>query len=140
MNFRPLPQSVQDNFNATIEDILGDSELLPHADQSFFDKIDDAMDFCRPHFHFPGWTGVQLQQKQEQFALKQVLGSLLLAPNVADLERLYEHLTDYLRVRLWARKCLGSLCRDFQSSTTNSQIGAATPQLIKCFENLDARI
>lgn len=140
MNFHPLPQSVQDTFNAAIQGIADDSQLFPHADQNFFEKIDDAMDLCRPYFNFPGWSGLRHRQMQEQAALKQVLGSLLLAPDVEDLERLYEHLTDYLRFRPWAKKCLGNMCRELKHSTTTGQMGHTSPELIECLENLDDRI
>lgn len=139
MNFRPLPQPVQDAFNAAIVDLLEDSTIFVHADRNFIEKLEAAMALCGPHFDFPGLRGNELLQMQRHFALKQVLGTLLLSPNGADLERLYEHLSEYLRVRPWARKGLGSLCRVLQSSTATSRIGSATPQLLERLEILGHR-
>ncbi len=139
MNFRPLPPSVQDTFDAAITDLLEDSNIFVHADRNFIEKLEAAMALCSPHFEFPGLHGNGLVQMQRHFALKQVLGTLLLLPNGADLERLYDLLAEYLHVRPWARKGLGSLCRALQTSTANSRIGSATPQLLERLEILDRR-
>ena len=139
MNFRPLPQPVQDAFNAAIVDLLEDSTIFVHADRNFIEKLEAAMALCSPHFDFPGLHGTQLVQMQRHFALKQVLGTLLLSPNGADLERLYDLLAEYLQVSPWATKGLGSLCRVIQSSTATSRIGSATPQLLERLEILDHR-
>jgi hypothetical protein len=139
MNFRPLPPSVQDTFDAAITDLLEDSNIFVHADRNFIEKLEAAMALCGPHLDFPGLHGNELVQMQRHFALKQVLGTLLLSPNGADLERLYDLLAEYLHVRPWARKGLGSLCRALQTSTATSRIGSATPQLLERLEILDRR-
>ncbi len=139
MNFRPLPQPVQVAFDAAIVDLLEDSTIFVHADRNFIEKLEAAMALCSPHFDFPGLHGTQLVQMQRHFALKQVLGTLLLSPNGADLERLYDLLAEYLHVRPWARKGLGSLCRVLKSSTATSRIGFATPPLLDRLETLDRR-
>jgi hypothetical protein len=139
MNFRPLPPSVQDAFDATIADLLEDSTIFAHADRNFIEKLEAAMALCSPHFHFPGLNGNELVQMQRHFALKQVIGTLLLSPNGADLEWLNDLLAEYLHVRPWARKGLGSLCRALQSSTATSRIGSATPPLLDRLETLDRR-
>ena len=139
MNFRPLPQPVQDAFNAAIVDLLEDSTIFLHADRNFIEKLEAAMALCSPHFDFPGLHGNELIEMQRHFALKQVLGTLLLSPNGADLERLNDLLAEYLHVRPWARKGLGSLCRALKSSTATSRIGSATPPLLERLEILDRR-
>ena len=139
MNFRPLPQLVQDAFDAAIVDLLEDSTIFAHADRNFIQKLEAAMALCSPHFHFPGLHGNELVQMQRHFALKQVIGTLLLSPNGADLERLNDLLAEYLHVRPWARKGLGSLCRVLKSSTATSRIGSATPPLLERLKILDRR-
>ena len=139
MNFRPLPQPVQDEFDATIADLLEDSTIFANADRNFIEKLEAAMALCGPHFDFPGLHGDKLEQMQRLFALKQVIGILLLSPNGADLERLYDLLAEYLQVRPRARKGLGSLCRALQTSTATSRIGSATPPLLDRLETLDRR-
>lgn len=139
MNFRPLPKPVQDEFDATIADLLEDSTIFAHADRNFIEKLEAAMALCSPHFEFAGLHGDELEQMQRLFALKQVLGTLLLSPNGADLERLYDLLAEYLQVRPWARKGLGSLCRALQTSTATSLIGSAPPPLLERLETLDRR-
>ena len=139
MNFRPLPKPVQDEFDATIADLLEDSTIFAHADRNFIEKLEAAMALCSPHFEFPGLHGNELVQMQRIFALKQVIGTLLLSPNGADLERLNDLLAEYLQVSPWARKGLGSLCRALQTSTATSRIGSATPPLLERLETLDRR-
>jgi hypothetical protein len=78
-------------------------------------------------------------QMQRIFALKQVIGTLLLSPNGADLERLNDLLAEYLQVSPWARRGLGSLCRALQTSTATGRIGSATPPLLDRLETLDRR-
>ena len=139
MNFRPLPQRVQDAFDAAIVDLLEDSTIFAHADRNFIEKLEAAMALCSPHFHFPGLHDNELVQMQRHFALKQVLGTLLLSPNGAALERLNDLLAEYLHVRPWARKGLGSLCRVLKSSPATSRIGSATPPLLERLKILDRR-
>ena len=139
MNFRPLPPPVQEAFDATIVDLLDDSTIFAHADRNFIKKLDAAMALCGPHFDFPGLQGNELVQMQRHFALKQVIGTLLLSLNGADLERLNDLLAEYLHVCPWARKGLGSLCRVLKSSTATSRIGSATPPLLERLKILDRR-
>ena len=140
MNFRPLPPPIQQAFDAAIADLLEDSTIFAHADRNFIDKLEAAMALCGPHFDYPGLHGNELVQMQRHFALKQVLGTLLLSPNGSDLELLYDLLAEYLQVRPWARKGLDGLCRALQSSTATSRIGSATPQLLERLKILDRRL
>jgi hypothetical protein len=54
MNFRPLPPSVQDTFDAAITDLLEDSTIFAHADSNFIEKLEAAMALCGPGPRFPG--------------------------------------------------------------------------------------
>jgi len=68
MNFRPLPPSVQDAFDAAIVDLLDDSTIFVQADRNCIEKLEAAMALCGPHFDFPGLHGDGLEQMQWLFA------------------------------------------------------------------------
>lgn len=137
MNFRPLPPSVQDDFDAALLQILRETPLLKYPTVEYYQRIDDAVALCCPHFDFADLHGEDLRSMQMSLAHKHVFGRLLLAVNGSDLDKLCDHLKRYLEIRPTAEENVSRMCQIFYLTDKQSRIGTATMELIERFQKLD---
>ena len=68
MNFTPLPPLAQDALNAALLQIFRETPLLKYPTVEYYQRIDDAVALCCPHFDFADLHGEDLRSMQMSLA------------------------------------------------------------------------